>query len=403
MKNKADIQTKTEISQATGLVRPVYEIFTSTSEGNFEQQWQDCFIHLVDYLKSHPWHSAFIIRVFADAGSMAEFQQRASLIKKSFSGISVPAGVVAQSPEKPALVMIEAGFADTRQVQLQYSGAGSERYCRITAGNCDEYWFPGLHGISGYHTISDAAMQAFIRLQQALGQAGLGFNEIVRQWNYVEQIFNFSGINDQLRQNYQQFNEVRGHFYSTYRTIAGFPAATGIGTLYHGVTIDCMAVTGNRKLKVVPVSNPRQVNSFLYAQSVLKGAPPGNQIRNQAPQFERARLMTDGSTSRLFISGTASIIGQQTIGINDIKKQTLVTIDNLEQLTSNMNLKSCCPGLTVFPEKYVYIRVYVKHEKDIPDVKALCLEHFGQIPMSIVQADICRSDLLVEIEGEKIS
>jgi enamine deaminase RidA (YjgF/YER057c/UK114 family) len=385
------------------MIKPIYQLFNPAGEGNFEWQWHACFDRFQDYLTDHPALKAFTLRIFTGANNENEFQQCSLLIKDSLSGSDIPFSVLSQCPVKPYLVLIEAGFADTSLADVTYGQAASLKFSKLTVNDYAEYWFAGAEGHKG-NTISDSAGNAFGQLYAAFLQAGLGFNNIVRQWNYVEQIFSIKKIDHEQRQNYQLFNETRGRYYSRYRTLSDFPAATGIGVDFNGVTIECMLVKQlNENLRIIPVSNPRQVNSFLYAQSVLKGAPPGNQIKNQAPQFERARLMTDGSTSRLFISGTASIIGQQTIGINDVKKQTLVTIDNLEQLTSNMNLKSCCPGLTVFPEKYVYIRVYVKHEQDIPDVKALCLEHFGQIPMSIVQADICRSDLLVEIEGEKIS
>lgn len=135
----------------------------------------------------------------------------------------------------------------------------------------------------------------------------------------------------------------------------------------------------------------------------MKGESEENKKANQAPQFERAKLITDGKNSRVFISGTASIVGQETIGLGNIEKQTRVSIDNIELLTSEKNLKSHCPELTVFPDKYAYVRVYVKNENDFPIVKTICREYFGEIPMCFVKADICRADLLVEIEAEKVS
>ncbi|MDO8930727.1 MAG: hypothetical protein Q7W54_17275 [Bacteroidota bacterium] len=66
----------------------------------------------------------------------------------------------------------------------------------------------------------------------------------------MEQIYGFEETELQRRQNYQLFNEARGEYYSRYRSAPDFPAATGIGVCHHGVTIDCMAVTGDENLKI---------------------------------------------------------------------------------------------------------------------------------------------------------
>jgi len=48
----------------------------------------------------------------------------------------------------------------------------------------------------------------------------------------------------------------------------------------------------------------------------------------------------------------------------------------------------------------IFFGFYVKYPKDIPAVRSVCLKYFSQIPISFVVADICRSELLVEIEGQ---
>ena len=49
------------------------------------------------------------------------------------------------------------------------------------------------------------------------------------------------------------------------------------------------------------------------------------------------------------------------------------------------------------------IRVYVKHTKDFEACKAVCERRLGRIPAIYAQADVCRPDLLVEIEGVAFS
>lgn len=53
------------------------------------------------------------------------------------------------------------------------------------------------------------------------------------------------------------------------------------------------------------------------------------------------------------------------------------------------------------PDKYSYLRVYAKNRNEIGVVRSIGEEHFGNIPTTFVHVDICRDNLLVEIEPEK--
>ncbi len=381
------------------MVKPHYRIFKSGFTGNFEKQWTNCFEDFLLFLNFNSHQKAFIVRVFIAAVNQDEYSRYSNLIGQHLRTVGVPFSVLAEAPEEPGLVMIEAGFVNAANMQVEYGVAGTVRYCQITTSGYNEYWLAGIDGGNGNETIGEKAVTAFARLLDALLQLGLGFNAVFRQWNYVERIFELGQIDARPRQNYQLFNEVRGEYYSKYRTDPGFPAATGIGTDWNGVTIECMAVT----CKTVAINNPVQLNAYQYGQEVLKGEPQTSGKENQPPQFERARLLANDQEARLLISGTASIIGQETIGLNDVEAQTRVTIENIEHLASESNLKAHCPQLKVIPDKYTYLRVYVKNQEDIPVVKAICRDYYGEVPMAFIKADICRADLLVEIEAEMIS
>jgi len=80
-----------------------------------------------------------------------------------------------------------------------------------------------------------------------------------------------------------------------------------------------------------------------------------------------------------------------------------VTIENIKALASAENLRRQCHDIKSIPETYSYIRVYVKHKQDIPAVRSICNEVYGNTPATFVVADICRDNLLVEIEAELIS
>lgn len=385
------------------MVTPRYRIFKPHSDGSFGKQWHECFTSFQRFRDSNIDQKAFIARVFVGASTADEYFRQAELIEKSLRPTGIPFSVLAKSPEKPSLVAIEAGFVSNSNAEVEYGVAATVGYSRIIASGYSEYWFAGVDGGNDENSLSGKSRHAFSRLLKAFLLLGIDFNQVHRQWNYVEHIFSIQQMSDCQRQNYQLFNEARAEYYSKYRTIPGFPAATGIGTAHNGVTIECMATICNEETASVAIANPQQINSYKYGQEVLRGEPQKNSTQNQPPQFERARLMTNGTSSRLFVSGTASIIGQETIGVGDVEKQTRVTIDNIALLVNETNLRAHYPELKAVPDKYAYVRVYVKNQEDIASVKAICLGHFGNVPTTFVKADICRDDLLVEIEAEMVS
>jgi hypothetical protein len=49
------------------------------------------------------------------------------------------------------------------------------------------------------------------------------------------------------------------------------------------------------------------------------------------------------------------------------------------------------------------MRVYLKRQQDYPVVRQICEDRMGKIPVVYAVADICRPELLVEIEGVAFS
>jgi len=167
-----------------------------------------------------------------------------------------------------------------------------------------------------------------------------------------------------------------------------------------GVIIDFCALQPHKSVMIRPVENPNQVNAYEYGQTVLKGLADKGKHEKHAPQFERGLLLANYSHSTLYISGTASIIGQETVGVGDIEKQTIVTIENIKKLSDPARISELVSRPHAPGEKYGLLRTYVKRQSDFGVVRQICEKFFPQIPVSYVEADICRDDLLIEIEGE---
>jgi enamine deaminase RidA (YjgF/YER057c/UK114 family) len=167
-----------------------------------------------------------------------------------------------------------------------------------------------------------------------------------------------------------------------------------------GVILDFCAVLPGKSLQIRAVDNPNQINAYNYGQQVLIGkAKEGDPVKH-APQFERALLMADKNDVILHISGTASIIGQKTMGKEDVGEQTIVTLENIKKLTDTERLNQLVPGAFPYLNKYSLFRVYIKKQEDFGIVRKICSEHFPSLPATYIEADICRDDLLMEIEAE---
>ena len=105
-----------------------------------------------------------------------------------------------------------------------------------------------------------------------------------------------------------------------------------------------------------------------------------------------------------WVSGTASIVNSETVHIGDVEKQTEQTLDNIENLISRENYASHgWPDAGAKLSDLAKYRVYVKRPKDYQKCREVCERRLGGIPAVYAYAEVCRPDLLVEIEGVAFS
>ena len=113
--------------------------------------------------------------------------------------------------------------------------------------------------------------------------------------------------------------------------------------------------------------------------------------------FSRATLLRQPEGLALFISGTASIVGHRSLHVGDSAAQTRETLANIEALLAEAN--RVARGAR-FELGALACKVYVRRPADLPVIKAELAAAFGAGTQLIyLQADICRQDLLVEIEA----
>lgn len=377
-----------------------FKSFHPKTKGSPSDEWMQC----LESLRGVVSEKTRIVKlnIFADLSDVKSY----NLLKKDVSGSlseafagQMPAfSLILQPPEDPWKIAVEALLLNVDNELVSSKYLGPVPYVVIESGAVKEVYAAGLGSVMEHHATRDAGTMAFNQMISILGLEKMSMNDVVRQWNYIGDILEI----DSQYQNYQIFNEVRNEFYTAHRTLKSFPAATGIGMRLGGVVMDFNAVRLGERAAVFPVNNPHQLNAYEYGQDVLKGLAEKGKKQKNPPQFERALLLFRNGHGTLFISGTASIRGQETIGAGDVKTQTLITIDNIRQLADADRVCSLINDRRIYQIDYLFLRTYIRNKSDFGIVKEICNKHFPDVPAIYIQADICRDDLLVEIEAEAV-
>lgn len=244
-------------------------------------------------------------------------------------------------------------------------------------------------------SVEQQSCEVFGRLESLLSRYGFAVDDIVRQWNYIGNIVAYRCG----KQNYQEFNDARTAYYSKGAWRNGYPAATGIGASFEGIIVGCITFKSGRAGAVCPIDNPLQVAAHVYSKSVL--IDHRADATKSTPKFERAKLIECGHGACCFVSGTAAIRGEQSLEAESVVEQTIKTIENIEYLVSAENLlRSGCRSCKL---QYAKLHVFIKHAEDYEQVREVVERAYPQVAVTYTVADVCRGELLVEIEGILIS
>ena len=227
-----------------------------------------------------------------------------------------------------------------------------------------------------------AAEQAYRQLFALLEAEGC--RHLWRVWNYIPRI----NAIEQGLERYRQFNIGRHQAFSAFeRPVDSSPAACALGVATGPLSIAFLAADHAAQ----GLENPRQISAFAYPR----------QYGPRSPTFSRAAMARQAGQDILFISGTASIVGHDTVHPGDVAAQTRETMANIAVLVAEANRHR--PG-SPFALAQLDYRVYIRHPADYPLVRQILEQQVGPaLRASYVQADVCRDDLLVEIEAQAFS
>lgn len=204
-----------------------------------------------------------------------------------------------------------------------------------------------------------------------LRRAGMDFGHVVRTWIYLRDI----------GRDYAEFNRARRSFYGR-AGLELFPASTGIGG-------GCAAAGHNLLMALHAAGSPHPVGMTALHTPTL------NEAASYGSDFSRGVSFADGNKISLLISGTASVDERgRTAHEGDLAGQ-------LERMLENVSTLLAGQGASF--EQVVSLTTYLKDPAGAPALlAALRRRGLENIPNVLVQAVVCRPDLLCEMEAAAV-
>jgi chorismate lyase/3-hydroxybenzoate synthase len=250
--------------------------------------------------------------------------------------------------------------------------AGAIRYA------CDtEHLFGALEIDEREHTSIAAATRSAYSAVHAF-QAASRFPHLLRMWNFFGAIN--AGEGDAER--YRQFCVGRAAGFDGLPA-ERYPAGTAIGRPAGGDALQVCWLAGRGR--GVPIENPRQLSAYRYPRRY--GPVP--------PSFARAMLIAGPA---LLISGTASVIGHASQHPGDVRAQLAETRMNLRAVIERAAIEA--PTLPRDLGDTTVLRVYLRDPATAAAIIE-CLHEWvsPEANLLVLEGDICRGDLAIEIEG----
>ncbi len=196
-----------------------------------------------------------------------------------------------------------------------------------------------------------------------------GFEHLIRVWNYIDQINRI----EQGTERYQAFCVARHQVLEDLQQLeTPNPAATAIGGHYgHNSFVFLFSHQPGQV-----VENKRQVSAWQYPR----------QYAPKQPRFSRAMQYGD----LLLCSGTASVVGHETIHLDDLSAQFDECMVNIQALLDESDVDT--------PINEGVYRFYLRDQKLMDQVLAK-LQALKINDFVLLEGDVCRENLLIECEA----
>ena len=173
---------------------------------------------------------------------------------------------------------------------------------------------------------ADAGLEAVAResyRRLLRGVARFGYPNVVRIWNYVPRIHEkTSGID-----RYMCFCKGRSEAFAAHYGDAfasRLPAASAVGCPGDALVVHALATRD----PVRYVENPRQVSAYRYPE----------RYGPKSPSFARGTVTQGRMGGAVFVSGTASIVGHESVFPGDPLRQTAESMRNIETVLNEASV-----------------------------------------------------------------
>lgn len=263
-------------------------------------------------------------------------------------------------------------------VQVEVNSGSTHSLLTARVADAHQLDAAGFNGVT---------VEAYRALAAALSHSSTPY--ALRFWNFIPDIRTPApgGIDRYMVFNAGRFAALTEWFGGERPSSAHVATATGVGHGGRDLVIHVLA--GHSR--GTHVENPRQVPSFEYSQQY--GPVP--------PCFARATWIDDGRGGRkLLIGGTSSVCGEKSVHPNDAASQTRETLTNLSHLLVAAGAASAKKDNELSALRDLRVYFVRPADRSVIDEElrgALPAECLARIEFR--QAELCRAELLVEIEG----
>lgn len=371
-------------------------IFYASKAGNYEVQLNDCLEQLEEYMDENQIYPGSFIRhnIFVEVTDKMLFEKskaRLETVAKRRFPLPMLVNIIPQKPAEGQVALESTHIQSTKWNCM---------FKEVKGGSCQHMVNGKTEAVLGsvkFNKLKDfqgSVEKAFETMEILLAKCNLGFDSLLKQWSYIEQMYE----NELNVQRYQIFNDVRTKYYLNDFENIGFPASTEIGVSDGGILIEFFAVKGAPEIST-SIKNPIQKSPHEYSSKVLAERGTFDQNNPTTPKVERAKYLKLKDKSMMFVSATAAIVGERVTSAGDVKEQTVVVLENFKRILANENLTE--NGISDAGEgKYTLVKAYVRNASDFKAVHSVLDPFFKKVPMVMVQADLPRKEMLVELEAE---
>jgi len=360
-----------------------YFTITTTANSSVKEITESLYMQAVEHLKENRIQ---IIqeKIHGKSSVLPKFKEcRKRLLEEAGLDATIPFTYVEGLPlDGQPIVSLQIWGISTISPEIEVStDSDPETPARVWKGKDYQYvYYPQIDGLNNSQSTycqcgTQQCKTMFQRATTALGRYNLSFKDVARTWIYSNRLLDWYG----------ELNRVRTDHFRKVGLYAGeskpgFPASTGIQgrNTKEECFFDVFALDREDGCEIEMTSimgSSRQDQAFDYGSS-----------------FSRAMLIDQENFKTLYISGTAAINSfGESIYIGDAEMQALNTIMNIAALIEDQGgtLNDITSGV-----------VYCKnHEVYETYKRTLDLLGIPEMPLVCVEADVCRHELLIEIEA----